>query len=254
MKSVFFAFCLVLISPSSGATDTNLIMADFRHRPPEMNIENGVLTGPLKDILDEAASKIGYQVIWRQIPFARSLQMLRKGQTDIVPRTIRTTEREAYINYLGPIAHQVKDIVFVVKKGKEGSVKQYQDLKGLKIGVKRKTAYFAQFDQDAELKKEELLDDDNMVRMFENGRFDVMAVLDQEALKVAMAKYQITNFSYADYQYNQVIGNYYGMSKTSKMAVLYHDLNQALKEMIEKGRINDIYMQYGLEAPSNSLR
>lgn len=250
MKYVCFTFILILLSRSIYALEFNSIQADFRHRPPEMQIENGQFSGPLKDILDEAAAKIGFQVIWRQVPFARSLQMLRNGQTDIVPRTIRTTEREGFINYLGPIAHQVKNIVFVVKKGSEASIQQYQDLQGLKIAVKRKTAYFPKFNQDTSLSKEELLDDDNMVRMFEKGRFDVMAVLDKDALQAAMTKYDITNFAYAHYQYKQIIANYYGMSQTSKNAILFHDLIQALKEMLEQGRIGDIYKKYGLTLPT----
>lgn len=255
MKYHLFVLAVIafFVTPTL-AEETKLLKADFRQRPPEMIIEKGSLVGPLKDILDEAALKVGYQVKWRQIPFARSLQMLRNGQTDIVPRTIRTTEREGFINYLGPIGHQTKNILFVVKKGKESSLNKYQDLKDLKIAVKRKTAYFPKFNQDLTLHKEELLDDDNMVRMFEKGRFDVMAVLDQDALKAAMTKHNITDFSYANYQYKQVIAHYYGMSQTSNNAFLFGDLNQALNEMLNEGRINEIYLKYGLDAPISEVK
>jgi len=248
--AILLLFLITLSSSiAASAMSDDVLMADFRHRPPEMLINDGVLTGPLKDILDEAAHQLGYRVKWRQIPFARSLRMLRNGETDIVPRTIHTLDREAYINYLGPIGHQIKNIVFVVKKGQESRLTNYQDLTGLKIGVKRKTAYFPRFNQDKALHKEEQLDDDNMVRMFEKGRFDVMAVLDKAALESAMLKHNIHDFSYAKYQFKQVIGNYYGMSQTSKNAALYSDLNRVLQEMLALGRIKEIYLNYGLEAP-----
>ena len=134
---------LLFIYNSLQAED-NFLQADFRHRPPEMIVEGKKMWGPLKDILEEAAKKIEYRIKWRIAPFARSLGDLKKGVSDILPRTVRTEEREVFVNYLGPIGYQQKDILFLVKKGKEDLINRYEDLKGLSIAVKRKTAYFKQ--------------------------------------------------------------------------------------------------------------
>ena len=114
------------------------LQADFRHRPPEMIIEDGRLLGPLKEILEEAAGISGYTIEWRTAPFKVSLQGLRTGQVDIVPRTIRNNEREEFIDFLGPIKEQKKDILFIVPKGKEESIRVYEDLYNLSVGVKAK--------------------------------------------------------------------------------------------------------------------
>ncbi|MDM8536003.1 hypothetical protein QUF70_04550 [Desulfobacterales bacterium HSG17] len=71
-----------------------------------MVIEDEKKSGPLKDILEEAAKKLGYKIKWRNAPFPRSLSDLKKGIIDIIPRTVRTDERELFVNYLGPVGKE----------------------------------------------------------------------------------------------------------------------------------------------------
>jgi polar amino acid transport system substrate-binding protein len=239
---------LLFIYNSLQAED-NVLQADFRHRPPEMIVEGKKMWGPLKDILEEAAKKIEYRIKWRIAPFARSLGDLKKGVSDILPRTVRTEEREVFVNYLGPIGYQQKDILFLVKKGKEDLINRYEDLKGLSIAVKRKTAYFKRFDKETTFNKIETKGDDIMAKMFQKGRFDTMAVLDRVSLEKAMGKYNITNYSYANYRHIQRNGNYYGMSKTSINAGIYEQLNEILMNMAKSGKVTEIYMKYELEPP-----
>ncbi len=135
MKKVTVLLSFVLVSLLFMFTlvhaEENVLRADFRHRPPEMVIEGEKISGPLKDILEEAAKKIGYTIKWRtDAPFPRSLADLKKGKIDILPRTVRSEEREEFVNYLGPIGYQQKDILFLVKKGQEGLINRYEDLKG----------------------------------------------------------------------------------------------------------------------------
>ncbi len=112
MKRVILLFGLMLAATLTFAEE-QILKADFRYRPPEMIIGGGTKSGPLKDIIEEAVEKIGYQIEWRTVPFVRSLKGLKKGITDIVPRTIRNKELEAFVNFLGPVGYQEKDIVFL---------------------------------------------------------------------------------------------------------------------------------------------
>jgi polar amino acid transport system substrate-binding protein len=248
MKTITMLLSLLLIFTLTHAEE-KVLRADFRQRPPEMVIESKNRSGPLKDIIEEAAHQLGYKIKWRNTPFPRSLNDLKEGNIDILPKTMRTEQREKFVNYLGPIGYQDKDILFLVKKGQEDRINRYEDLKGLKIAVKRKTAYFKRFNEDTTLNKREHQDDDNMVKMFELGRFDTMIILDQASLEKAMAKHNITNFSYANYKYIQRIGNYYGMSKESPHAEIYHQLNEILLDMAKSGEITKIYRRYGIKPP-----
>jgi polar amino acid transport system substrate-binding protein len=255
VRPLFWFFCLTLLAASSYTNaEEKVLRASFRSRPPEMLIDEKTkaLSGPLKDILDEAAAKIGYQVSWSEVPFARSIAYeLENGNgSDVVPRVHYTQERTRFIEFLGPIGYQQKDVVFLVKKGKENSINTYEDLRKMSVGVKRGSFFFEEFYVDKQIRKIDGLDDKNMVMMFDVGRFDTMIVLDKEALEQELKNHHISDYSFANYKYTQKIGNYYAMSKKSKLIRLAPQLQNALMEMLAGGRINAIYTQYNLLPPT----
>jgi len=225
------------------------IKADFRHRPPEMIVDASGVSGPLIEILNVAAKKIGHRVQWKKAMFPNSLKDLESGALDILPRTLKTKKRDLFINYLGPIGFQDKTILFLVKKGEEKLINTYEDLAKLKIGVRIKTAYFEKFNLDSTLDKIETINDSNMVRMFDRYRFDTMAVLDIDSIEFALKKNKITNYAYANYRFKQKIANFYAMSKKSKVNKLQFSLGNTLKEMANSGEIRVIYEKYGVLPP-----
>lgn len=245
MARIFGFLLAMLVYSGTAFAAEQALKADFRHRPPEMVVEGDRLSGPIKDVLEEAASSLGYTVQWRLAPFPRSLEDINSGQIDILPRAIRNAEREVFISFLGPIGMQRKDILFLVKTGEEGLIRSYEDLSKFTIGIKRETAYFEQFDKDASLRKEVSGDDFNLARMFIGGRFDTVAILDRPAMESALAGLEFKNYAYAEYRFEQTIGNYFGMSKTSVNAALSPQIDAKLKEMVASGRIAEIYAQYG---------
>lgn len=235
------------------AGEENVLLADCRQRPPEMIVNEKAMrcSGPLLDIFDEVAKKVGFTVKWRIAPFRRSIQELEMGTVDIIPRVILTEKRKAFVAYLGPIGYQNKDIVFLVRERQENLINTYDDLKKLRVGVKTGTAYFKQFNEDTTIKKDFQTDDENMVRMFAANRFDTMIVLDVAATEKALRDIGFYDFDYANYRYVQKIGNYYGMSKKSKNIDIYSDLNSGILDLVESGKVEEIYMKYSVLPPRN---
>lgn len=244
------------MTPFSQADD-NVLHADIRHRPPEMIIDKNHSSGPLKDVLDEAAEQVGYTINWRIAPFARTLKDLQTGRVDLVPRVIKTANRQEYIDYLGPIGYQQKDIQFLVRKGQENLLSTYEDLYQFEIGVKRDTSYFPQFNTDEKLNKVLSLDDSNMSSMFAANRFDAMIVLDKQSIEIAMKQINFTDYAYADYAYEQQLGIFYGLSKqthdqSGKQEQLHQNLNKVLHQMTDTGRVNEIYRAHKLPPPNQN--
>ncbi|WP_245597630.1 substrate-binding periplasmic protein [Psychromonas aquimarina] len=248
MKKVTMLLILMLTFTAAHAA-VKTLRADFRHRPPEMVVSGNQFSGPLKEIIEQAADKTGYKIKWRKAPFIRSLKGVKEGSVDILPRTVRNEAREKFIAFLGPIGYQNKDIIFLVKKGNEDLINHYEDLYGLKIAVKRGTAYFKRFNEDNGLEKQVHMDDTNMVRMFKRGRFDTMVVLDRESLEDALRKHKISDYAYANYKYIQKNGNYYGMPKKYAGSRMFSLLNKSLLNMVTSGEITHIYQQYGIKPP-----
>jgi polar amino acid transport system substrate-binding protein len=239
-------FFLFLLPTFHLLASERILKADFRNRPPEMFVNESSISGPLKDILEAAAKQIEYKVKWRVAPFSKSLEGLNNGSVDIVPRTIRNKEREAFINYLGPISIQRKDIRFLVRKGKEKTTNRYEDIQNLRIGAKSKTAYFSKFDRDTSLKKVLIDSDEKLAGLLAENKVDAIIVLDQAPLEKAFEKRQFKNYDYALYRHAQSIGNYFGMSKKSSQKHIFLQLNQILLDMVANGQIDDIYKKYGI--------
>lgn len=237
---------LLLGTLMSSAISAQTLKADFRHRPPEMLVDSSTnqLSGPLKDIIEEAAQQLGHSIEWSVVPFARSLNSLKSGETDIVPRVIRNAEREQFVQYVGPISEQVKNIMFVTRSD-SADVKSYGDLKALNIGVKRGTAYFDQFDQDNTLRKVVVNDDFNIARMLEAKRIDAIVVLDMGALESEFKVMNYSGYRATSYFYPNRIGNFYGMPKNHPLSAAF---SQKLAEMVKNGRVTEIYSKYGLSA------
>lgn len=254
MKALLIIFLiLTYVSRADGAERT--LKADFRHRPPEMVVSHAnhsrpshnTVSGPLKDIIEEAAQNIGFSIEWRFAPFARSLADLGRGNIDLLPRVIKTQNRSEFVEFVGPISYQEKNIVFLVRPGYESSIKNYTDLYKLPIAVKIGTTYFSQFDNDHKIKKIPLQDDKQIARMFVGGRINIMAILDKIAIETAFNDINFYNYSYSEFQHKQRIANYYGLSKKSLHKSVYPKLNKELRVMAQSGRIKEIYRNYQLE-------
>ena len=248
MKTLILWFSVMMLVTTTFAEDRTL-KADFRHRPPEMVVDGENLSGPLKDIIDEAAKIVGYQIKWKNVPWPRSVVNFKQGNVDILPRILRNKEREAFTYYLGPIGYQQKDILFLVRKGQENLLNSYEDLCKVQVGVKRGAAYFDKFNHDQKINKYLSYDDKNMSKMFAANRLDTMIILDKAAIETAFEKIGFTNYSYANYKYVQRIGNYYGLSKKSPHAQVYQKLNEVLLEMTKSGRVAEIYKKHNVVPP-----
>ncbi len=244
LQSACFVLAMLAWAPGAPAW-AGEVVAHARPRPPELTTENGKISGPLKDILDEAMTKAGIDLRWQAVPFARSLKDMQDGNDAIVPRVRRTADREAFVVFLGPIVDQRRNVNFLVRKGK-APIKAYEDLAALTVGIKRGSVYFDRFDADKTLKKLELADDENLVNMLTTDRIDVVATLDKPALDAAIRKGGVTDTVYADYQEIMNEGNYFGVGKASDLAKRADEFNRILSDMVKSGRIVAIYGKYGL--------
>jgi len=242
----FLVIVAWLVQPAAWATD-KVLRVDVRSRPPEMVIDGKQYKGPLLDIIERAAGKIGYRVLFKERRFSQSLELLQKGETDIVPRVVWTSERAKQVDFLGPIGQNDIQIEFLVKPGKEGTIKRFEDLEKLRVGTKEKTAYFERFDKNTTIKKIESFDDDNMTRMFQGGRFDTMIILDRPAVEAALKKNGIKDYAFAEYRYPLSLKIYYGIAKGHKQRA---GLQKALVAMAKSGEVKKVYNKYGISISS----
>lgn len=245
----FLLVVLLAVSPLENLyAQGKFLHADARPRPPEIVTDErtGVISGPVVVILNEAAAKLGYQVQWRIAPFPRTLEDMKSGAIDLVPAIFQSEERAVFMNFLGPIGVESNPVLFLTRAGQEQQIKSYDDLKKLRIGVKRGTLYFPQFDMDKTMQRVASYDDSNMVKMLIAGRFDVMIVNDKESVLAALTPAEKNRVAWSEYQATRALARYFGMSKFSKHKHLAPALSNTIRDMAKQGRVTEIYRDFGL--------
>lgn len=255
MKRLLALLPLLLALTCASADDA--LRVDFRERPPEMHAVDGTPSGPLVSILDTAAQRLGIRLHWRLAPFLRSLDDLRSGRVDLVPRVLLTAQRREYIHFLPSIGSQQLNVRFIVRPGREAELTRYDDLYRLVVGVKRGTAYFEPFDSDALLGRAYASDDAQLAAMFRAGRLDSIAVLDIVPMEAQFATLGFSDYGYAQYVHHQVLGNHFGASLKryrNDRRELYDALAAELARMREQGEIALIYRRHGVMPPDETNR
>lgn len=246
---------LPLLFALTCAAADDVLRVDFRERPPEMRAVDGMPSGPLISVLETAAHRLGIDLHWREAPFLRSLDDLRSGRVDLVPRALLTEQRREYIHFLPSIGNQQLNIRFVTRPGEEGRLSRYEDLYQLTLGVKRGTAYFEPFDSDEKLGRIYASDDAQLAAMFRAGRIDTIAVIDVLPMEAQFQAMNFRAYSYAHYAHQQVLGNHFGASLKryqNDRRDLYDRLGAELQRMREEGEVALIYHRYGVLPPDEA--
>ncbi|MBF0614369.1 MAG: transporter substrate-binding domain-containing protein [Magnetococcales bacterium] len=234
--------------------DEPTLTAHIRHRPPYMIVQGQYLGGSLKEILDLAAQRLGYRVAWRDVPFSTSIEEMKTGQVDIVPRVIMTEERKGWVHFLTPIGHELQEILFLTRKGHEKTIRNYEDLHKLKIGVKKGTAYFSRFDKDTSLQKNSFSGDDyGLLDLLITGQVDTIIILDRRAMESALAGLGFTDYGYAQFRLIQNLELNYGLSKNSQYAALLDALERELQAMRASGEVDAILARQVALSPATAL-
>jgi len=160
MKSRLFILSAILITAFSIPVfaDDKTYIADFETWAP-FRIADSSSPGGFKgldiEILNEISEKLNIKIQVRRSPWARSLENIKTGNSDIITGVAYTDERAEFIDYIEPSYYSVNP-VFYVQKGKGHLIKNYNDLYSYSIGYSIKSAYFEPFNSDRKLKKVEL--------------------------------------------------------------------------------------------------
>lgn len=247
LLAIIFSFFQINICVTAYAIETVTLSMHVRDRFPELIIDNNIFKGPLIEIIEVAGKNIGVKIEFIEAPFTRTLIDLEHGKVDLCPRFSKTPERELYAYFLGPISKINKVVSFIVPKGEENIIKNYDDLKKYPIAVKRGTYYFEKFNNDNTIEKLYYKDDENMSLMFINKRFKVMAIRDFLSLKKYFDKMTFTNYSIALFKHEEYEDVYYAMSKKSSHVDLKDKLDKTLNKMRLDGEVKKIYDKYGIK-------
>lgn len=144
------------------------------HAPPYRIVQGGEPSGLYVEIFKEITDRLGWKTHYREVPFRRVLNLLQKGEVDVMLGARETPEREAYMTFVAPAFPADRRLFLYFDEANR--IERYSDLYGKTIGVLEGSTYFRRFDNDEQLRKESGPRYENLMLMMEKERVDVVVV------------------------------------------------------------------------------
>ncbi len=233
-------FCLVWTVSCRNVEAQTVIKVVGNHAPPYRIIKGGDFSGIYIDTMRELAKRMGVEVSFASVPFARALIMMKQGQNaDIMLGPNRNSQREAYMVYTQATFSQ-ENKAFYVHPDSPG-ITRYEDLIGKKISVHIGKIYFSQFDQDSSLTKEPISDYIIGIRKVRKKRNDVIIMPEREGDR--LLKEHNIKLKKSPYIVKGKI-SYITISKKSSALTLQKRLEETMEEIKKDGTMDAILDRY----------
>jgi len=248
MKFILFLLSAMLAVTSgiSAFADDKTYIADFETWVPFRIADSSSASGFKGldiEILNELSEKLKIKIQVRRSPWARSLENIKTGESDIITGVAYTDERAEYIDYVEPSYYSVNP-VFYVQKGKGHLIKKYSDLYSCSIGYSIKSAYFEPFNSDSKLNKVELSTETQLIKMLVLGRVDVIIGTNPNLAYDLLQSGNSLKVEPVYYIPPKTTKLYIGLSKKSPLTARKKDIEKVINDMLRENRIKKIMTNY----------
>ena len=243
------ALVLIVCSIATPATAGRLIFA-FSELPPWKTFDNNKhFGGAYTEILRELAKRTGNELEIVQCPIRRCLKMIEDGTADVIIGIQDSPERETYIHFLRtPYRKFSSDKVFYVPKGLAATVRNYDDLKNLRIGVKNGTQYFDRFDEDTQLSKDGAKDAQASFKKLLRGRVDTVVMAEDQGEAIVYSMQLQNQLEKAEYREADRTPRAVGLSKRSTYVAQLPRFEAAMAAMVKDGTLRALFKRHYFDA------
>lgn len=246
MLRLFFISILINLFIISGrGLAENLQVCVDPYPPFKMVDSSGAVIGGVDiELTNVLAKAVMLQPIYTSLPWARCLNNLKYGKSDLISGIVRNNEREKYLFYIEP-PYKTKSVkIFYVNKADVNQYQTYKDLSQLTIGVLRNAKYFDQFDNDDDIKKYELSDLVTGFKMLKLKRIDAFITTEEVGDYLIKSNGFGNNFRKTEYRYNKEVAVYFALSKKSKHVNKLNELEVIVTELNKKKVFEKILAHY----------
>lgn len=231
---------------------TNELVVDMRHRPPEIIISDDAFSGPIKHIISSIAERHNLTISWQEVPWPRTLDRAKKGNTDIIPRHSLTDERK---NYLMPmlLGFEKRQVHYLLapQHAEPHTYTQFTDFNELTFGLLRGSFYS---DNIVSMQKDENVvyatNIEQLMSLLLKNRIDVLPIQNiswaESAYNNIKRKHK-PMYKVAEYREEFLSGKFISMSKKSTFKNQFHDFNCDLYQMRANGKVNEVYSRFNIQ-------
>lgn len=244
MRYILLVFLLAIFSIPGTAfgKDTYTVVTDFW---PPFRIQNPYGIGGIDmELLSVIGKRMHIDFETKRAPWARCLIDMEHGNADIMTGLARTPEREKYIAYTSPEYFTCSPAFYERADRKGPSITTYEQLRNVTIGYTRGSAYFEPFDSDMQLNKIAIKDEGLMLKMMQEGRWDIMIGTDCQVDYDIRKNNLESTLRKVPYQPDVHIELYIGISRKSPLLKRKDELEEVLQGIINDGTMDVILGHY----------
>lgn len=161
---------LLLISLNCLAGETVIIGAEDDWYPYS-GVKNGQTTGLTADLVRASFAAVGIDVVFKPLPYARCLELIRQGELLACNEPVKTAEN---VNqYLWPEKPTLvaRAVIYARSPSSETGLTA-KSLEGKRVAIKNGYEYGSEFDTSTEVKREMALTAASLFRMLAGNRAD----------------------------------------------------------------------------------
>jgi len=243
LKIIIVALLLFCLNTSTVYSQETMKIA-FPLSPPWRHVTDGAIDGVDGILMKALAEKLDAKIEFEVLPFKRSLKEIEMGRVDMMSGLLYRPAREEFLHYVRPAYKNRSNKAFFVLKGKGNTIKKYEDLLPLKIGLRMGVKYFPQFDEDARLEKYAVRENELNIAKLLKGRIDTFIVsraVGEYLIKQAGAADRL---EMAEFGYSKENPVYIGISKKSPWAARHKEISAIFEEMASSGEIDRLIKDY----------
>lgn len=236
-----YLLLLLLLLNLPASASPKVLTYGYAHFPPFMCSDSEQHSGIDLQLIKELGKRLGIRVEMQEYPFKRLLQNMKSGQIDIMTSLAKRPDREQYMSYLTP-SYYALGPTFYVQQGKENTIRHYDDLYNLTVGMSAGSAFFEPFDSDPKIKKYPISSELQLLKMLKGGRVETVIgsnaqmdfLLRQQGLEHSISK--------AVYRPEKVTKVHIALSQQSPFAKDIDQFNQVLQEIIDDSTL-EVFIQ-----------
>lgn len=205
--------------------------------PPFRIIQDNEISGIYCDIINEIAEDMDLKIEYKEVPFARALEMMKEGHADMMLGPNKKSDREKYMVYLTRAPLPKVNKALFTKKGLL-KVTEKTDLKELTIAQLRGSNYLVESDC---AKIFEVTENISGLKMLNANRVDAMILpeflgdylIKQNDFELLKQPFFISGSS-----------SFFTISKKSSLITKLTEIEDAMLELNNKGIITEIIDRY----------
>lgn len=226
-------------------TEKNIIIVSADWAPYEF-VENGQIKGISVDIVNEVFNRMGYKVTNKVLPFSRAIEMLEKGEVDMILDVKNTVARQEIGIFSKEPIITTSTSLFVKNNSNIEFDGYILDLKPYKIGIVRDYSYGEEFDTYIKnnILKTEVVDDNMQnVNKVLDERLDICI----ENRLVMLNELRATNNEHKLKELKPEIHEtpvYGWFTKKKNLRQMIEEFDKKLVEVKQDGTFEKIYNSY----------